>query len=198
LSFDEACHSRALASSARAETVAAIARRLRERGETLGIAESCTGGLVSAWIAALPGASDFYLGSVVAYSNRVKQDLLNVSPSLLRTVGAVSAPVALAMADGVRRLMKTDWGVSLTGIAGPGGGSLEKPVGTVFISWRGPGVEGAAQFRFGETLDRVDIQARSAAAALEGLQSWLESEPGVVDQTRDENERTRERNCKEQ
>lgn len=112
---------------------------LRSRGLTLALAESCTGGMVAARLTDVPGSSAYVRGGVVAYSNDVKRDTLNVPPALLEVHGAVSEPVAEAMAVGVRRAMNADLGVSVTGIAGPDGGTDEKPVGTVCFSVAGPG-----------------------------------------------------------
>ena len=101
--------------------------------KTLAIAESCTGGLIGNKLTNLPGASAFFWLGVIAYDNAAKSKILKVSPHLLKKHGAVSAPVALAMAQGVRRILKTDYGLSVTGIAGPGGATKLKPVGLVFI-----------------------------------------------------------------
>lgn len=111
-----------------------LAAALRESGLSLTVAESCTGGLIAARITSLPGSSAYFQGSVVAYSNRVKADLLQVPQSALDTYGAVSEPVAQAMAEGVRRLLGSDLALAVTGVAGPDGGTVEKPVGTVFIA----------------------------------------------------------------
>src|SRR5690606_25922480 len=117
-----------------------IAKTLVERGQTLAFAESCTGGKISARIVTNSGASSYYLGSVVSYANSIKEDVLGVSPNLLRSVGAVSAPVALEMARGVKELTGATWALSVTGIAGPSGGTEAKPVGTVWFGVLGPGV----------------------------------------------------------
>lgn len=111
----------------------AVVKRLTELGKTVGLAESCTGGFVSHRLTNVPGASQVLRGSIVCYHNDIKQATLGVSPETLRQHGAVSEPCALQMADGARRLLGVDFALSLTGIAGPGGGSAEKPVGTVFI-----------------------------------------------------------------
>ncbi|MEK7356227.1 MAG: CinA family protein, partial [Bdellovibrionota bacterium] len=113
-----------------------VAEALRARGENVGFAESCTGGLISSMLAAMPGISDVFHGSVVAYSNRVKENLLAVPNSQIRSFGAVSAPVARSMAAGGRNSLGVDWCVSISGIAGPGGGSPAKPVGTVCFGVR--------------------------------------------------------------
>jgi len=109
-----------------------VLQRLRDRQETLATAESCTGGLLGARITEVAGASDVFVGGVVSYSNEVKSRVVGVPESLLVAHGAVSEPVALAMAEGVRERLGSDWGVGVTGIAGPGGGTEEKPVGLVF------------------------------------------------------------------
>src|SRR5262245_30218944 len=127
------------------DLVEELALTLRARGETVSFAESCTGGLLSSYLTSLPGVSDVYIGSVVAYSNRVKEDLLGVPFSLLKAVGAVSVPVALRMSGGARSLFRTTWAVSITGIAGPGGGTDQKPVGTVCFGLSGPGIEKTEQ-----------------------------------------------------
>jgi nicotinamide-nucleotide amidase len=107
---------------------------LRQRGLTLALAESCTGGLVAELVTAAPGASEFFLGSAVTYANAAKRDLLGVPESLLERSGAVSAEVARAMAGGARQAFHSDLALALTGIAGPGGGSDAKPVGLVYCS----------------------------------------------------------------
>lgn len=112
---------------------------LRARGLTLALAESCTGGLVAARLTNVPGSSAYVLGGVVAYGNNVKRDVLNVSAGVIETHGAVSEAVAAAMAVGVRRVLNADMGVAVTGIAGPDGGTDEKPVGTICFSVSGPG-----------------------------------------------------------
>ena len=106
---------------------------LKARGLTCATAESCTGGGVGSAITAVPGSSAVFLGGVISYANEVKRDVLGVSDHDLQTVGAVSGEVAAQMADGARKLLKTDLAVSLTGIAGPDGGSAGKPVGLVWF-----------------------------------------------------------------
>jgi len=115
-----------------------LARLLTTRGETLAVAESCTGGLLGARLTAIPGSSRWFRGGFIVYSNDLKCRLAGVPVNVLRRWGAVSAPVAAALAAGVRRRGRADWGVGITGIAGPGGGSPGKPVGLVFIAVNGP------------------------------------------------------------
>lgn len=111
---------------------------LRAAGTTLTAAESCTGGLFSQRITAVAGSSDYFLGAAVTYSNELKTALVGVPAEMIAGHGAVSEPVARAMAEGVRRTLRSDWGVGITGVAGPGGGSEEKPVGTVHLAVAGP------------------------------------------------------------
>ena len=150
----------------------AVSASLKRRGETLAFAESCTGGRVSAIFAARPGVSRVFLGSVVAYADSVKISMLGVPPTLLKEVGAVSGPVASKMASGVRAALEAAWGVSVTGIAGPDGGSLEKPVGTVFFGIHGPGIEETERMHFSGK--RTEIQQASAEFALRFLLRFLE------------------------
>ncbi len=110
-----------------------IGEKFIEQGLTVGIAESCTGGLIAHRLTNIPGSSAFFLGGVVAYSNESKTAILGVNPALIKTYGAVSAEVAAAMAEGMRRITCSDIGISTTGIAGPGGGSPEKPVGLMYM-----------------------------------------------------------------
>ncbi len=107
---------------------------LRAAGATVAVAESCTGGLVASRITDVPGSSDYFLGSVVAYANEIKQRVLGVPAETLEAHGAVSEETALAMATGVRGLYGADYAVAITGIAGPGGGDDDKPVGLVYLA----------------------------------------------------------------
>ena len=116
---------------------AAVGDLLRRRRQTLATAESCTGGLVGELVTAIPGSSDYYVGGVVAYANRIKHRMLGVPDLAISRHGAVSEPVAAAMAEGCRKAFGADWAVSTTGIAGPAGGSEEKPVGLVYIGLAG-------------------------------------------------------------
>jgi len=111
-----------------------LAAALSDQGLTLATAESCTGGGLSRLLTEIPGASAFFIGGIIAYHNDVKMQLLNVPPEILTRHGAVSSETAIAMAEEVRSRFKADLGVSITGIAGPSGGSAEKPVGLVYIA----------------------------------------------------------------
>jgi nicotinamide-nucleotide amidase len=137
---------------------------LRERGLTLATAESCTGGLVAARLTDVPGSSDVFLGSIVAYSDEVKAAQLGVPEDVLVEHGAVSAETAAAMARGARERLEADLAVSVTGVAGPGGGTEEKPVGLVFLHASGP--MGERELRFEFPGDRETIRTRSTVAAL--------------------------------
>ena len=115
-----------------------VGQLLRNNNETLSVAESCTGGGLGEMLTSVPGSSDYFLGGIIAYDNRVKQSLLAVSAEDLHQFGAVSAPVAQQMALGVKQRLDTDWGISITGIAGPSGGTDSKPVGLVYIGLAHP------------------------------------------------------------
>jgi len=147
-----------------ADLAALVLDAARARGASLATAESCTGGIVGARLTEIPGSSDVYLGGVVCYSNELKTALLGVDPSLIQAHGAVSEPVAVAMAAGATERLGADAAVSVTGIAGPAGGSEAKPVGTI---WIGLAVDGRVEAR--HILlpgDRHDIRARAAQMAL--------------------------------
>ena len=143
----------------------------REQGVTLGAAESCTGGLVAARLTAVPGASDVLRGGIVAYENDVKLAQLGVPEETLAAHGAVSAETAAAMAEGARSSLGADVAVAVTGIAGPGGGTPEKPVGLVHLHAVGPGGELARELRLPG--DREAIRRRATAAALHVLRELL-------------------------
>ena len=144
---------------------------LRERGLGVSTAESCTGGLVAHRLTNIPGSSRYVERGVVVYSNEAKTELLGVPAELIRAHGAVSAPVAEAMARGVCRIGGTACGLAITGIAGPDGGSPEKPVGTVFIGVASPAGVEVRRFRFAGGREAVKWQ--SAQAALDLLRRAL-------------------------
>lgn len=156
--------------------LAKLAGQLGERGWMCGTAESCTGGLVGAAITAVPGSSAWYRGGVISYANEVKMGLLGVGEAVLAGHGAVSEPVALAMAKGACRALGVHMAVAITGVAGPGGGTPEKPVGTVWIAWAfGEETGGASRaccFHFSGNREEVRLAARKAA--LEGLATFAE------------------------
>jgi len=141
-----------------------IAHQLTMRGWTLGGAESCTGALVGHCITEVSGCSDFFMGGVISYSNEAKHQLLGVPLETIETHGAVSSQTAQAMAQGVRRLLGVDVGVAITGIAGPTGGTVDKPVGTVYVAVSAPGGDAIEHCHWGT--DRHDNKQRSAMAAL--------------------------------
>ncbi|KDQ69866.1 CinA family protein [Streptomyces sp. NTK 937] len=161
---------------------ARVLGRLRERGETLAVAESLTGGLVAAELTAVPGASHSFLGSVTAYATPLKRDVLEVDGDLLAERGAVDPDVAAAMAAGVRRVLGADWGVSTTGVAGPEPQD-GKPVGTVFVAVSGPGgVRKTAELRLNG--GRADIRRESVRSLLELLSGELAGNAGAQDTER--------------
>jgi PncC family amidohydrolase len=147
-------------------------RALRAAGAWVAVAESCTGGLLGARLTAVPGSSGYFLGGVLAYHNRVKAGLLGVPSGLLRRHGAVSAPCAAAMAHGVRRALGSDYGVAITGIAGPGGGTPARPVGLVFVAVARAG--GARWRRAVFAGDRGQVREQSVELALNVLLSTLQ------------------------
>lgn len=141
----------------------AVGRILRQKKLTLCTAESCTGGNIARMITSVPGSSDYYKGSVVAYDNRVKTTLLGVGSHIIEEEGAVSGPVVRAMAEGARKLLNTDYAVAISGIAGPAGGTTEKPVGTVWIAVSSSLATVAEKFVYG-TDRNINIMRFSVAA----------------------------------
>jgi nicotinamide-nucleotide amidase len=146
------------------DLAAVVLDRARRAGISLGTAESCTGGLVGGRITNVPGSSDAFVGGVVCYSDRLKTELLGVSPELIAEHGAVSEAVARAMAEGARARLRVDMAVSVTGIAGPSGGTGEKPVGTVWFAVASPGETEARRIIFHGS--RNEIRERAAQMAL--------------------------------
>lgn len=148
---------------------------LRRRGWTLALAESCTGGLVGHRVTNVPGSSDYFLGGVVAYANEAKERLLHVRHETLERYGAVSRETALEMAEGARQAFGADVGVAVTGIAGPGGGLPEKPVGLTWIAVSTRQMEVAESHTFSG--ERLAIKQQASEAALALLARVLEGEP---------------------
>ena len=135
------------------------------QGKTLVSAESCTGGGIGAALTAVPGSSKVYKGGIISYTNWVKENLLGVDKTILDTFGAVSEPVAIMMAQGVRLKMEADIAVSITGLAGPDGDEFGNPVGTVYIGYADPNISFARLFHF--IGDRDAIRQQGITAALE-------------------------------
>ena len=153
---------------------AVVGELLRRQKQTLSVAESCTGGGLGEIITQIAGSSDYFWGGVISYDNRVKVALLDVNERDLNNVGAVSAIVAQQMALGVQKRLATDWGISITGVAGPGGGSETKPVGLVYIGLASPdGNVTVSEHRFGENRERLTIRQISAYTALDRLRRNL-------------------------
>lgn len=151
-----------------------VGQLLLDAGETLAVAESCTGGGLGAMLTSIAGSSNYFLGGIISYDNRVKVGLLDVNPEDLAKFGAVSRTVAKQMAAGVRSRLETTYGLSITGIAGPGGGSEDKPVGLVYIGLAGPNGEVEAfKYRFGALRDRNWIRNLSTCTALDQLRRKL-------------------------
>lgn len=151
---------------------------LQQRGETLAVAESCTGGLLANRITDVPGASAVFERGVVAYSNRAKTELLGIPAPVIQRAGAVSSEVATLMARGIRERTESDWGIGITGIAGPGGGTAEKPVGLVYFALAGPGTNLVREARFAG--DRQQIKRRTTQAVLDLFRRTLQSLDGKM------------------
>jgi nicotinamide-nucleotide amidase len=147
---------------------------LKAKGQTLSVAESCTGGGLGRMLTDIPGSSEYFMGGVISYANRVKVELLGVNADDLAAAGAVSEIVARQMALGVKSKLGTDWGVSITGVAGPGGGTETKPVGLVYIGIASPdgSVEGI-KYQLGSQRERELIRQMSASQALNLLRQRL-------------------------
>lgn len=147
-----------------------MAKELLDSQQTIATAESCTGGRLAASLNALPGSSAYYMGSVIAYDNSIKQQVLGVREETLMQEGAVSKATVCQMAEGVRRLMHTDYAIATSGIAGPSGGTKDKPVGTVWIAWADRNGCSAECYHFGAAREREQITQRAVTAALVG---WI-------------------------
>ncbi len=153
---------------------AEVGRLLNEHGKTVATAESCTGGLIGHLITEVPGSSSYFKGGIIAYSNEVKEGVLGVSGETLATVGAVSAACAAEMARGARLLLGVDIAVSVTGIAGPGGGTPKKPVGLTYIHLSASDCEYGERHMWRGT--RAENKRASARAALLLIRRYLENQ----------------------
>ncbi|MDO8536489.1 MAG: nicotinamide-nucleotide amidohydrolase family protein [Candidatus Omnitrophota bacterium] len=143
-----------------------VGKVLKKFKMTMAVAESCTGGLISSRLTDISGSSDYFLMGMVAYSNKIKENILGVSADLLKKYGAVSEQVALEMAKGVRSVANTDIGIGVTGIAGPTGGTRSKPVGLVYIALVTGKKNIVKEFRFKGSRKAIKLQASEAALKL--------------------------------
>jgi len=148
-----------------------LGRLLKEHGLTLALAESCTGGLVASLITDIPGSSEYFDSGVVSYSSEAKSELLGVDERIIKEHGAVSRECAVAMADGIRKRRGVSVALSVTGIAGPGGGSREKPVGTVYIALSSDKGSQGKLHRFEG--GRREVREQTAKASLQILRDYL-------------------------
>lgn len=148
-----------------------VGQLLRGKKLTLSVAESCTGGLVSKMITDIPDASFYFKGGIVPYHDTIKYEILGVDRQILEKYGAVSSQVAIAMARNIKKLCKTDIGIGVTGIAGPGGGTAEKPVGLVYIAYAYQTKEDVLEQYF--TGDRLIRREKTALFALDNLRRML-------------------------
>lgn len=157
------------------ETIASVVGYLlTQKVQTVSVAESCTGGCLGSMFTSISGSSSYFYGGVIAYDNRVKVQLLDVDPEALETFGAVSTTVAEQMAIGIKNRLETDWGISITGIAGPEGGTEAKSVGLVYIGIANPqGQVESLEFKFADTRGREGIRYLSASNALDQLRRRL-------------------------
>jgi nicotinamide-nucleotide amidase len=152
-----------------------LGETLRKRHLTISVAESCTGGLIGHLLTNVPGSSDYFLGGIITYSNESKADLLGVSSGTLETHGAVSYTTVQEMAKGVRERLSSDIGLSVSGIAGPEGGTVEKPVGTVHIGLAANDKVLSGKYRFQGT--REEIKLNTAMMALDWVRRYLHEDP---------------------
>lgn len=153
-----------------------IGNLLLQQKKSIAVAESCTGGLVAHRITNVPGASGYFETGFVTYSNKAKEHFLSVPEAIIKAKGAVSEEVAQSMAEGVRKAAGVDIGLAITGIAGPGGGTPEKPVGTVYIALAAP--DGTSVRRFSFQGGRTEIKLKTSEAALSLILDYLEGRLG--------------------
>jgi nicotinamide-nucleotide amidase len=144
---------------------------------TISVAESCTGGLIGHLITSVPGSSEYFMGGIISYSNQAKCDLLGVSPGTLDRYGSVSYQAAREMATGVRERFKSNIGLSVTGIAGPDGGSIEKPVGTVFMGISFEKESCSIKYLFRG--NRSEIKQQTAETSLDNIKRYLNGDPFI-------------------
>jgi PncC family amidohydrolase len=149
-------------------------RLLLKKRLTLSLCESCTGGMLGAIITGIPGSSKYFEGGIIAYSNEIKKRIAGVKTVTLKKFGAVSTQTAREMAKGVRRIMKTDIGISITGIAGPGGGTRAKPVGLVFIAFASKNTTSIHKFKFSGS--RENIRKKTCISALKLLIRFIQED----------------------
>jgi nicotinamide-nucleotide amidase len=157
-----------------------VGETLKKKGLTISVAESCTGGLIGNLLTHVAGSSSYLMGGVVVYSNQAKVDLLKVSPATIEAHGAVSDRTVREMAEGVAKSLKTDMGVAVTGIAGPDGGSRQKPVGTVHIGLSAGEKTFSRKYRFWGT--RKQVKLNTAMMALDWVRRYLNGDsflPGI-------------------
>jgi nicotinamide-nucleotide amidase len=157
-----------------------LGKLLIQKSLTISVAESCTGGLIGHMITSIPGSSAYFMGGIISYSNQAKCDLLSVSPDTLKQYGAVSGETAREMAKGVKERFNTNIGLSVTGIAGPDGGSKEKPVGTVYMGFMFDSKPISIRYLFTGT--REQIKQQTAETALENIRRYLNGDtfiPGI-------------------
>ena len=150
-----------------------VGKLMKERKLTLGLAESCTGGSIASLVTDIPGSSEYFDSGVVSYSNEAKIELLDVDEGIIKVHGAVSRECAIAMAEGLRKNRGVSISISVTGIAGPGGGSLQKPVGTVYVALSSADGTKAEHHNF--TGGRNEVRGKTAERALQMLREFLES-----------------------
>jgi len=148
-----------------------IHKRLLKSGKTLGTAESCTAGLLSSLLTQFSGSSKYFILGLTTYSNQAKENILGIPASIIRKKGAVSQEIALLMAQNVRKLAKTNFGISITGITGPTGGTPQKPVGTVFIAISSKNKNACKKFVFKG--NRSTIRKQASLKALQLLKTFL-------------------------
>jgi nicotinamide-nucleotide amidase len=150
-----------------------VGELLAKRGQTLAVAESCTGGWLAKVLTDQAGSSRFFVGGAIAYHNQIKTEQLGVDPQILEEQGAVSSPVALQMAQAIRKNLHADWGIGITGVSGPTGGTEAKPIGLVHIAIVGPEVAETFEYRFGENWSREWIRWLSVQSALDRIRHFL-------------------------